>query len=289
MASHAAWQALVVIAPAIALDDHDVMGIDAADRVGDPPLQIPDRRVLGLVAAIALAWRREAPVGLVDQVVAADPRFILVARGEPGPQRDRLALILRALPQRRLGGIAVGDGEVIALAAGGGVQIENEIQPVLPAPFEQPVDALETFLVPGVPAGHRFFVGGQGQLVEMDRQAHRVEAPCRHLRDVGLGRVVVEPGAIKLRRPFLADQFGEPGANAVLLPDLAELQHIAFLQHPPAEPHAAQDDRLAAVVDDPRPLDFQKTFGAGRGGRKQRRKRQQDRPEFHNGILVYDV
>src|SRR3546814_3065755 len=75
----------------------------------------------------------------------------------------------------------------------------------------------------------------------MDRQAHRVETPFRHRVDVGLCRVVVEPGAIEIRRARLADQFDQPGANPVLLPDLAELQHIAFLQHPAAQPHAAQD------------------------------------------------
>src|SRR3546814_9315838 len=105
----------------------------------------------------------------------------------------------------------------------------------------------------------------------MDRQPHRVETPCRHRRDVGLGRVIVEPRAVEVRRPLLSNQFDEPGADAMLLSDLAELQHIAFLQYPSAEPHAAQDDGLAAVIDDPGAVDLQETLGAGGGGGKQRR------------------
>jgi len=53
----------------------------------------------------------------------------------------------------------------------------------------------------------------------------------------------------------------------VLLPDLAELQHIAFLQHPAAETDAAQDDRLAAFIDDLRAVNLQPAFGVRVGGR----------------------
>src|SRR3546814_19450318 len=78
--------ALVFVAPAIALDDHDMLLVDRADRRGDALLQAPDRLVLRLVAAIALARRREAPVGFVDEVVAADPRLVPVAGCELLPQ-----------------------------------------------------------------------------------------------------------------------------------------------------------------------------------------------------------
>src|SRR3546814_10347286 len=104
-----------------------------------------------------------------------------------------------------------------------------------------PVDAPEALFEPRIFAGRRFPVGGEGELVEMDRQPHRVETPCRHRRDVGLGRVIVEPRAVEVRRPLLSNQFDEPGADAMLLSDLAELQHIAFLQHPSAEPHRSEE------------------------------------------------
>ena len=87
--------------------------IDLADRCGDTLLQAPDRFVLCLVAAIALAGGREAPIGLVDKVVGAYPRLVFVARREFRPQRDGLALVLLALPQRRLGGVAVRDREIV--------------------------------------------------------------------------------------------------------------------------------------------------------------------------------
>src|SRR3546814_4265028 len=80
-----------------------------------------------------------------------------------------------------------------------------------------PVDAPEALFEPRIFAGRRFPVGGEGELVEMDRQPHRVETPCRHRRDVGLGRVIVEPRAVEVRRPLLSNQFDEPGADAMLL------------------------------------------------------------------------
>lgn len=169
------------------------------------------------------------------------------------------------------------------------MEVEDQVQPVLLAPREQFVDARETLRMPSVDAGFWLLVGGQGELVEMDRQADRVEAPFRHLRDVRLGRMIVEPGAVELRRPLLADQFDELRADPMLLPDLAELQHIAFLQHPAAESHAAQDHRGAAVVDDLCALNPQPALGLRCGGRKQHRKRQCDPSEFHDGIPIYDL
>ncbi len=280
-------QALVIIAPAIALDDHDMLWVDVADRLGDALLQRPHRLILGLVAAIAFAGGREAPVGFVDQVIGADPGLVLVARRELGPQSNGLALILRALPQRRLRRIAVGNGEVIALAARRGVEVEDQPDAVRLAPFEQAVDPPETFLVPCILTGLGFLVGGQGELVEMDRQAYRVETPLRHLVDVGLGRVIVEPGAVKGRGALLADQFDELGTDFVLLPDLAELQHIAFLQHPAAKPHAAQDYRFARSVDDLRALDLEEAFGVRGGGGEQRGESERDRSEFHDLIPIF--
>eukprot|EP01136_Pigoraptor_vietnamica_P033677 Opistho-1_new@96765 len=282
-------QALVIIAPAIALDDHDMLFVDLADRRGDPLLQAPDRLILGLVAAIALAGGREAPVGLVDQVIGADPRLILVARGELGPQHHGLALVFLALPERRLRRVAVGDGEVVALTAGRGVEIEDQVDAVRLAPREQTVDAPETLLVPCVLTGLGLLVGGQGELVEMDWQPHRVEAPFRHRGDVGLGRVVVEPGAVEGRGALLADEFDKFRANFVLLPDLAEFQHIAFLQHPAAESHAAQDDGFARSVDDLGALDLQKALGV-RGGRGKRcGERESDGAEVHDLIPMYSA
>src|SRR3546814_189804 len=100
--------------------------VDRADRRGDALLQAPDRLVLRLVAAIALARRREAPVGFVDEVVAADPRLVPVAGCELLPQRNRLALIFRAFPQRGLRRITVGNREVVALPARRGVEVDRK-------------------------------------------------------------------------------------------------------------------------------------------------------------------
>src|SRR3546814_10471572 len=108
-----------------------MFGVDRANRRGDAPLERPDRLVFGFVAAITLAGGCEAPVRLVDQVVTADPRLVLVARGELRPQRDGLALVFLALPQRGLCGIAVGNGKVVALSARRSEEHTSELQSLM--------------------------------------------------------------------------------------------------------------------------------------------------------------
>src|SRR3546814_16510911 len=67
-----------------------------------------------------------------------------------------------------------------------------------------------------------------------------------------LGDVVIEPGAIESGGAVGADQIGDVLTNNVLLPllQIAQPQHIAFLEHPAAPPHAAQQHRGAVAVDD---------------------------------------
>ena len=207
----------------------------------------------------------EVPVRFVDQVVRADPGLIGIARGQLAPQRDRLAAILRALPQRGPGGIAVGDGQVVALAARRSVQVEDQVHAIRLGPGEQRVDAAEAVLQPAVLARHRLLLRRQGEQIIVHRQADGVHSPARHHVDVRLAGVVVEPGPIEFRGLLLADQVGDRRADAVLLArsQLAELQHIAFLQHPAAQPHAPQQHFPAALVDDAGAIGAQKALRGG--------------------------
>jgi hypothetical protein len=50
----------------------------------------------------------------------------------------------------------------------------------------------------------------------------------------------------------------------MLLPEFAEFEHIAFLQHPAAEPHAAQDNGPPLTIDDFGPSRMEEA-GVGRG------------------------
>ncbi|KIU01062.1 hypothetical protein QU38_02680, partial [Staphylococcus aureus] len=209
-------------------------------------IELLERRVARLLAAMLAARAGKVPIGLVEQIVGADARLVGIAPGELAPERDRLAAILRALPQRGSGGIAIGDRQVVALAARRGVQVEDQVHAVRLGPGEQRVDAAEAVLEPAVLAGDGLLLDRQGKQIIVHRQAHRVHAPARHHVDVRLARVVVEPGPVEVRRLLLADQVGDRGADAMLLArsQLAELEHIAFLQHPAAQPHAAQQDFL---------------------------------------------
>jgi hypothetical protein len=207
-------QALKVVAPAIALDDEHVALVDCAYRRRDVGIELLERRVARLLAAMLAARAGKVPIGLVEQIV--------------------------------------GDRQVVALAARRGVQVEDQVHAVRLGPGEQRVDAAEAVLEPAVLAGDGLLLDRQGKQIIVHRQAHRVHAPARHHVDVRLARVVVEPGPVEFRRLLLADQVGDRGADAMLLArsQLAELEHIAFLQHPAAQPHAAQQDFLAAFVDD---------------------------------------
>ena len=249
----------VIIAPAIALDDDQMVAVMLADRGGDPLVERGDRPVVLVLAAVAAAGTVEIPIGLVQNVVAADPRIVGVAPRDLAPQRYRPALVLGAVPQRRLCRVAVGNGEVAALAAGRGVEVEDHPHAVCRRPFEQPVDAAEAVLVPAI--GSRWRRRIEKQRV-MHRQANRVETPTAERVHVRLGHMMVEPRAFELIDRVLAHEFGEPAVDHMLLPEIAELQHIAFLEHPPAEAHAAQDHRLAVAVDDLRALGAEEA-GAG--------------------------
>jgi len=56
---------------------------------------------------------------------------------------------------------------------------------------------------------------------------------------------LVEPVAIRF-----ADEVGDASANGMLGAFLLDAEHIAFLQHPTTQPHAAQDNFPALAVDD---------------------------------------
>jgi hypothetical protein len=47
----------------------------------------------------------------------------------------------------------------------------------------------------------------------------------------------------------------------MLLAKVAELEHVTFLQHPTAQPHSAQQDFFALLVDNKLILSTQETLG----------------------------
>jgi hypothetical protein len=85
---------------------------------------------------------------------------------------------------------------------------------------------------------------------------------------------------------LLADQIGDAGADDVLLTQFSQLQHIAFLQHPAAQPHAAQDDGLTLFIDDPRAVRAQEALRLRQPSRQTQRRRC-DRSR--NPVLPHDV
>src|SRR5690606_37781845 len=100
-------------------DDDDVVRVDLPDGLRDAALQVPQRSGPFFRAAVRVVLDAgESPVRLVDHVVAADPRLVLVALGELPPEGNGLRLIGLALPEGRLLRVLVVDVRVLALAAG---------------------------------------------------------------------------------------------------------------------------------------------------------------------------
>src|SRR3546814_15125148 len=71
----------VIIAPAITLDHNQMLPVDRTDRARDALEQRRQRGIALLLAAMPAALAVEIPIGLVEDVVAPDPRFVGVARG----------------------------------------------------------------------------------------------------------------------------------------------------------------------------------------------------------------
>src|SRR3546814_19888836 len=68
------------------------------------------------------------------------------------------------------------------------------------------------------------------------------------------------------------------------------VQTCALPIYPAAQPHAAQDHGIAAVVDDLCAVDLEEALGVGGGGGKQRGERQRDRAEWHGlvPVVIYE-
>src|ERR1700722_982421 len=94
----------------------------------------------------------------------------------------------------------------------------------------------------------------------MHRKPDGVESPCRHRIDIDLPDIIRQPLIIKDSGLLRTDQFGYLFADAILRPDLAKLQHIAFLQHPSAKPDATQNNFIAFFIDDKPALGLQKSL-----------------------------
>src|SRR3546814_12127159 len=105
-----------------------MLPVDRTDRARDALEQRCQRGIALLLAAMPAALAVEIPIGLVEDVVAPDPRFVGVARGEFTPQGDGTTLVFGAVPQRRRVGIAIGDRQVGPLPArrGGGLETDRQ-------------------------------------------------------------------------------------------------------------------------------------------------------------------
>src|SRR5690606_12467560 len=90
-----------------------------------------------------------------------------------------------------------------------------------------------------------------------------IESPCRHGVDVCFARVVGKPGRIKPCCFLCTDNVFDVFADAVLLPDEPQPEHIPLLEHPSAKPHAAEDNGVAPAVYDMVVLCSEEVFCVG--------------------------
>ena len=228
-----------IVGPPVALDEDDVVWVDRTDAVGALFVEVPEGGPVGQI-----------PVGLVEQVIAGHPVLVDIDLGQSLPQRGHLVAVLDALPERGLGGVVIRNCCIVALTARRSVQVEDHVHLVLLAPGHHAVGQLESDLQPRVLARHGLLLDGQSKQVVMHRQANGVEAPRLHRIDVGLGAVVLQPGIVEVLCRLLTDELLDDGADLVLgVGKAGRLKHVALLDHPSTEAHAAQQHVLPTLVD----------------------------------------
>ena len=206
----------------------------------------------------------EVPVGFVQNVVARYPLFVGVALGQSPPQRDHFSAVGGAFPQRRFVGVVVGDALVVALPAGSGVEVQNDVHLILRTPGDQTVGQFEARIQPGLLSGHRFFLDGQRVQIVVHRQAHGIEPPGLQRIDVGAGNVIGQPGLVKFLGRRFADQFLNFRPNLMLrIGERSRLQHVSFLHHPSTKTHPAQQNGILVFVDNSFSIRAQKMLPQG--------------------------
>ena len=141
------------------------------------------------------------------------------------------------------------------------MQIEDQIDPIRLAPRQQVINHVESRSQPGVLAFDLFLFDGQGEQVVVHREADAVEARFRQQVHIRTGHVVLEPELVEFRAVLRAGQVGDPSSDGVLSPFSVDAQHVAFLQHPTAQPHPPQYYLSVLPIDNPRVLRLQKPRG----------------------------
>ena len=91
-------QSVVIVAPAIALQYQHVVLVHLPDRLHQTLVVVPYYGIVAFVAPIGIVTL-ECPVGLVDEVVACNVRFIGIPFCQPYPQSLQLVHIVVTLPE----------------------------------------------------------------------------------------------------------------------------------------------------------------------------------------------
>ena len=240
--------------PVVALQGNDVplvVPADAGDALCVEFLQPGKVHVL-----VGLLGRMCGADGLVEQVVAAHDPALRIALGQAFPQDQALLELIRvgkeaAYVVHRI--VNVGAG----LSAGGGVQVDEHVQPVFLAPVDQPVQQLESFLQkvdarpllqkqPGVD-GHP-----QGVVAHLGHQAYVA------LGDVAVPKLLPEPLGKGIARQLLDD--GLDPAGPVEAGNILRAPHVPLAKEPVAQPPAHEQHILAVLIDDAPALHIQEAL-----------------------------
>ena len=233
--------------------------IDGADLGDKPPVQ-------RLQPGVQISDVVIGGDGLVQQIVAEDRRFIPVAFGDRAP--DGNGPILEAghvEEEREARSVVVIDA---GLAAGGCMQIEDDVKPGRLTPRDELVEQRPPFGV------CRTFEQGVVQ-----RHAHRVEAEAGNQVDVfplNEGLAEASPESLGLRAAEEPLRGGIDGAGRLCH---FEVEHVAFRHQPVAQIDALEDQRPPVGGDKPAAAGMgeavRRTFGrVGRCGGVVRRCRQ---------------
>ena len=151
--------------------EEDMVLVDLADGLDESHVQ--GAQGFRLRHAVADGVGR---YGFVDQVVPDDERFVCVAAGDFGPYGYQLVLVRVGFRPQAGCAVAVADGAGV-LSAGRGVHVQNDVDFVFAAPFDERVDQFEPAF------DERFRIGVEEQIV-MHGEAEMVESPVGDGRNI---------------------------------------------------------------------------------------------------------
>ena len=183
----------------------------------------------------------------VDEIVSGDDLPMVISRGNRTPQGHGLLLVLLRRPNKMAGISGIGHSQ-LGLSAGNRMHLQNDINTILLAPAEQPIQQF-----PSTVALEKTMV---------KRNPHAIEPRLSDLLDVGFSNKIVLNSACEELGFLNAGRLLQPRPDGGFRGEDALAENPALPDKPTAEVHAPQFYFVAIPIDNLRTLLMEHGIGA---------------------------